>query len=622
MSDSMMENVISRVMGRKIDIYFERGALRPLDPITVAAGIRLKVFLKFAQNMPLVTEWALFAATLLNEQGMMKLLWADYEKRRHELRERVVPVRGEPVSIDEKFRMALEGLERMKVIVIAKRDKAAEVGRQRIGFFQVKKDATSDRAIFDCRPSNPLFPPTRKVHLVEVAEVLEMCRFFRTPFFAVADFRHFFYQIGIPADVSPLFSVGVGLCYEVVVVPMGWSWGPWFAESVAVMILLSGQRFSLAEGRNNSQGPAAFYIFSERKGGRTAHPSETAFGFVYYDNFLIVANSEQTRNQIVTQIKKNAQEANAIWKTHSPPEGEPSLAGDSDFKLSKGWVEVLGLEIFSEQGELRWRHSRKTVEKWRDLTWPKQILPCTVAGVVGRLVWDATARNQTLAHVVEEINMLAELAMKCTTRKCWWTLSVALDEGKMERMLHKLRVAVENRWEVRPREEQGPRSTRMIVSDASRSGKGGMIMHPRSRSNDIKEAWTSEEQLMHINELELVAAVSIIERAMIVDPRHHQDLWLGEDNTVALSWLEGGWCRDPMLCERLGTCMKGLARADVRLRMFFVPSASMPADSRSRLKEEQEEDQCRREGECMEAWKMKMFLIRGETKMDKRARCE
>ena len=351
----------------------------------------------------------------------------------------------------------------------------------------------------------------------------------------------------------------------------------------------------MERGRSSERAPAAYYLF--RRGKKIV-----AAALVYYDNFFVVADCKATRDCIVARLRKNAAALGAVFKN------QRTAAGEVEIALSERWVEVLGLRIEISNETIKWRHGEKTMTKWaQKLELPrKDLCPADVAGVVGRLVWDACARCITFAHCVRAINLMAKIAEECREPKDWSVGRIQLVEEDREEFVTLARRTLENRWECRSRLEPA-RERILVATDASDVGRGGMLLQPRVPELDVAQAWKGAEAQLSINIRELLACMRMSEQVAI--GRRATEVWVAVDNMTALAWVQGGWCRHEATCVMLGSWLAGFEGRGILIRPFYVPSGVMPADGLSRLQQDPMLEE--KIAKCGAIWEEKLALTGG-----------
>ena len=104
-------------------------------------------------------------------------------------------------------------------------------------FFKVPKACgTKARAIFNCKAINEACERPPPFELAKVSAILELIG--ESTYFASLDFRHYFYQLGIPSEVKEMFRVGTPSDrFRLAVLPMGFSWSPFIAQGVTMALL-------------------------------------------------------------------------------------------------------------------------------------------------------------------------------------------------------------------------------------------------------------------------------------------------------------------------------------------------------------------------------------------------
>jgi hypothetical protein len=506
--------------------YAHREGIRPLDPIEVAGSAKLPRLWQLQERMPPGgSRWERRALGILQDGGGLQ----------HAIRQ----CSGHPVSA--AFLASITSLHHSRVLILVSGGDTA--GRCIVGYFQVPKNVDFDRSIFDCRTANALFESPPGVQLLEVSDLLRLAQLFEHPWFATADIRHFFHQLTLPRTLRRAFKVSCGgKWFEAAVLPMGWTWAPFIAQSIATILMLAGVAGVVEPAPGAVEdAPAPYYLV--RREGRVI-----AIIGVFYDNFIVIGEEEGITRELVRGISKNCRHAGVILKGAIP------------WTIGPSRLAYLGLDIWSNEQAIWWRHAPTTLDRWR-LSSPlaEETTPLLVATAIGRLVWDATARNNTCAHLHHILRISARM---CREHRGWrtnWRLTtdecVAINEAMEQVMM--------NSWGT----AKAVNAERLLIaSDACPAGGG--ILGLVGSSLFIMAQWDMNHQ--HINELELLIALE----------------GLAMDNTTAIAWINAGWCPNPTLCERL---QRTLAR-QARVTAFYIPTARMPADPLSRNDEVVDEE--------------------------------
>jgi len=555
------------------------GPSKPLDKFdrTLPGVVQLKIIIAFTLLMGQSTTWL----TQLSEihSGNWSSINLDGKGRSFP--------RQEPVRTDERSGPDLEYLATVNLLDdVTRGQKRAD--RQWARFFKVPKgDGSVCRAIFDCDESNERCNPPPAMRLISIADLVWMMLSFEHPCVATCDLRHWFYELPIPKSVRHFFSIGLlGRIWELLVLPMGFRWSPWIAQSTSWTIALArlhekGLRWE-APTIDDKAPPPFVRIFRGKK--------LVAFMAIYYDNFMIIAGDVDTRDLLVSRCNKNAAESHARWKY--------------DFILSRAYApgtpvtertepqhcDMLGIRFTRDGDKLLWSHIPSNPSTWEGENWltPENIDPSgrrvfrckAIAGIVGVAVWDACARLTPLAKIADAIGILRLVALQCG--KDGWGSDIAITDEQFDTLRKAFSDVIANPISSLTNADRPTREV-FYASDACDEHNGGWGYVILSRLGVFEGSdcgvWSREQAAEPIYIRELRAAWHAI-RACPDGVR----LVLAIDNAVAFSAIRRTYTSNTDVCELLLAERTAYIKRGIELFPVLVRSEDEAADNTSRFK--------------------------------------
>jgi hypothetical protein len=267
-------------------------------------------------------------------------------------------------------------------------------------FFSVPKKDGSTRAIMDCREINRLVGVPPALKLIEKEQLFFLLRFFRDPFFATGDLRHWFYQLSLPPEVREAFTLRVNrrtrrmTCW-----PMGFSWSPIVAQAITMIILREAAvRAGFSVDGVKEESPPPYWVV--RSGAKR---KIVAFLIGYYDNILIISGNEWTRDNLTSAVKSACKDAGAELK--------------GEIVTSKGETEMLGLRFRSANWRVWWEHAAENKARWAQAKPP--VTYRDMAGLIGVILWDWSVRGSPLGAVRDTIAAAEEIGAICSFSEKW-----------------------------------------------------------------------------------------------------------------------------------------------------------------------------------------------------------
>ena len=364
-------------------------------------------------------------------------------------------------------------------------------------YFAVPKNEFFARSIFNGRllsaqfqvppPVNlPFLPRTLKLMTTIVWECVDgisVC---------LGDLRHFFHQLLMHPSLWKFFGLLCnGKYYQWKTLPMGWSFSPYIAQSIAMLVMLHREKDELLLfDEVLTQLPELL---------RPHDPSVQGFATVFYDNFFAVSSNHQWSRAVFDRITRNLKIFNLTMKEWIFM--TPKLLRHSS-------IRYLGAEI---------KVTRKRVDdKWQyDCTWripddkviaittcPNKMTARQAASCIGKVMWHHIMTMEPLVTIHALIDVLREVG-----RSPSWNSTFDLSEKHH----HTLQVAIDNcrrndwislcRSTVSKEQQQ----TIFMCSDSSDNGWGYIVW---KNEGHIERAFQwGNMASSHIFIKELVAAI-------------------------------------------------------------------------------------------------------------------
>ena len=385
----------------------------PLDPIEFAFLLALAQVLAGMRKC----TWLCTAISIVRDETAFML--------------HVKPRQTAPSTVQRSWLPQLRDLVEASVLKVASKVHMA-YGR----FFVVAKGATGlGRAIFDMSIFSRACARPYPVNLPNIPSLLTFIGSMKQEegWVWTADFRHWFYQIPLIGSVSQWFCIqvggkckkpckckgactGKGECFQAQVLPMGWSWSPFIAQSIAWGIVLGEMPSKLAQ-----------YIDWDILKGDT-HPAwvplrkdgvDIGVIVIWYDNILVLCNDKEIVEALRKHIMERAKKANAAFKCERNEDGSwktVDAKGEPEPEPVGQEAEFIGVTLKVMSGKWHWRHKDTT-------EWDEKIPTCAprrdFASSVGILVWDATVYLETMEKIDPAMNVLRRITAGVKTRDAW-----------------------------------------------------------------------------------------------------------------------------------------------------------------------------------------------------------
>ncbi|MEA3226132.1 MAG: hypothetical protein U9Q07_09290 [Planctomycetota bacterium] len=436
-------------------------------------------------------------------------------------------------------------------------------------YFAVDKDEHVMRAIGDCRAANALFNKPPPTPLLSTDTLIRLLLYFDSPWFAEADLRHWFWQISLSGTDRSFFGIShKGDTYTFQALPMGFSWAPFIAQIISRQIAERNSPFVITEGNG--------FLHLKNRAGETV-----AFICIYYDNFLVIAKSEEIRNKVHDVLIKNALYYNAVWKqvpiNPADPKSEKVV-----FRLTHEACTFLGADFQTGNGKVQWRHVQKNMQRWKSRTASPTSTLREVQGICGVIVWNMTMRNWKRREIRDTLKIMSRAASQAYTQRGSITASLSL--GEVDTLNNTIKDVLQNEWESATRDPVYSQELIFAV-DSSSKARGIVLMNDNQPHEILRsKSWSPNDAQRDIWEKELMTALEALEE-FIPETLTNAIVWLLEDNSTATAALPCEVCECDELNDRMAI-LPALRRRGICIVPVQVASNDEPADVPSRLKDE------------------------------------
>jgi hypothetical protein len=410
--------------------------------------------------------------------------------------------------------------------------------------------------------------------LVDMEQLFEMINYWNHPHFATLDYKNWFYQIGLPANLRKLFSIATkSAAYQMAVWPQGFSWSPFVAQAIAWSIVLQEQDQHVQIIPSDTKSTPRW---------ATVYIQSRVIGFVtiWYDNILVVAGEEHHRDRINEIIVRASARCKAIIKESTNSSGTVTYAGIT----------------FASQGS--WQHAKRASwEPWDHSVSPNSKTLRELARILGILARDWYVAGEPSQSTFAYIQCAREVGKLSSSRNKWdeparWEQDM-LRHWETTRQLYES-IRTEQRWRQRKLQmrEQDQNALIWLASDANLT-KGAWMnlktgVHEQWRWSHSDMEITDEEQPRedqhHINALEILAALNGVYK-VIQENLCNTTIVMAIDNTTACRAIKAGYYGwNPAINARLVEMTLTLSEKRMRIHPVWVPSEVQPADPLTRDK--------------------------------------
>lgn len=476
-------------------------------------------------------------------------------------------------------------------------------------FFAVAKSCgLVARAIFNGKlfSSKCAVPPG--VNLPDVAELLKALSdaFAGRKFsFMTADWRHWFFQFSLADEIRPFFGMRIGdLFCRFSVLPMGFSFSPYIAQSVGWLIIIESLKRSFGqtcvEGLlHQSQLPSFIKIHDG---------SDIIVIALWYDNVGFFCTSDNKCMKFAKQFRATCSDFNVVikeWYTYTSTEMElvddredpkgvfdepPIRVPNPEDPSAKPPATYLGLELGWRkvrinprrcEYRLEWRHALARRMRWWTSAKKLSSTCRSVAHLVGIIVWHCHMRLDPLAYVKTSIDILRKSVQR---KESWDAVNVGYQQDLENLNAEVRRLCRDASWYFKNRPSSG--KVFFVSSDAS-SKKWGFLVHHSDFKLWFQDHGTFTESLRgkHIFVKELLAATLGIERlCATLQPDDSVEIFIAVDNTAAAAVLRRLYSTTEAGAELVLRVIRALDDRHI-LRVISLRSEDNPSDPLTRNKD-------------------------------------
>jgi hypothetical protein len=417
-----------RVKGKQVNVEIGLWTQEMSPPFSIAGGMLSKKLLAQTQTsfgteaMMIITDESVFTAKF---RDATSLRWSAPNK-----------------SVPRQWKAHLEQLQSWGVLVVAS---ISVLVWMLVSYFAVLKDSTTSRAIFSGRRFSAAFRPPPPINLGEIPEILrEIQRIVSalpsgrkfTPRVVISDLRHWFHQIRLSQSLWKYFTIQAQNCvYYWTTVPMGWSYSPYIAQSMAWSIFLSGKippclRLSFEEVRNEKIPPRFLYLRNNRG-------EIVGLIWLWIDNVTIFSMDEDVTHEITEHYFSNCVAYRIHVKNlsvHNPMDEDVTFLG-VDFRMR------------SEDGKLviQWRLDTSGIASWKERT--QELVEGRdrryYASFLGFISWDQYVRARPLILIRDLIALMSINAPKSYTD---WSQPSPLTAADIDLIRQRMDLVLINQW--------------------------------------------------------------------------------------------------------------------------------------------------------------------------------
>ncbi|CUF79501.1 transmembrane protein, putative [Bodo saltans] len=422
-------------------------------------------------------------------------------------------------------------------------------------FFEVPKATATTRAILNARIQNARANRPPSFALAQFSLVVSMmCTFSE---FYVADLRHWFYQIRLPAGIEQYFSILCGSAiFEFLVLPMGFSWAPFIAQCLCMGLFML-TRF--VHSAINCISPPPCVDFFQKSGHTTIGRA-----LCIYDNILVGTSNSTILEQLVADIRGNAKQANIVFK-------EEQITRSPSF---------LGVVFTNSTDQVSWQHCSKNLERWSQRLDHPTSSNRDVAGLIGIILWDANVHLRPLCLEQRCIQMLRKIAGDIACVSSWNQFSKLLPEEITELRDRVRSITTLNTPSTRLRAVL--QSPIWLVTDACRndkySGWGWLIVTENHISRVEKGQFSPSMALKPIFMLELWCALEAIRQVCLENVGTNLAISISIDNQAVAQALRKGYSSVEEANEWMVAALSPLQDGFNTLVVLQIRSEENPAD--------------------------------------------
>lgn len=365
-------------------------------------------------------------------------------------------------------------------------------------YFSVLKDLATSRAIFNGRALSESWRTPPPVNIPDICSVIQKFTSTATTrtYCVTGDLRHWFHQISISAELSKYMALFIsgpgggkpgGRAYKYRVLPMGFSYSPWLAQSLSWLLL--SHRFDresvlIDESLLRHAGCLPTFLPVLYKG------RECGWATVYYDNYLVVVDNEEAAVALSNRIVRNAQYFNIKIK-----EGTHKIVTPSD--LGCCGLEYLGIRYKVHKSKRPRDSSCNHSVTWELKTPLKELHTLTTkrdaARAIGKVMFHMVIHCAPLGLVEGFLDLVSIL--KTLAAFPGWDVPHNLDDSQLK--------IIQQRWDfARANTPFFHRQdahvdlntvTDILATDAARKGFGWVHIADGFVHAPFEGTWTTEE---------------------------------------------------------------------------------------------------------------------------------
>lgn len=484
-----------------------------------------------------------------------------------------------------------------------------------VRLFKVPKACgTVARMVTSVREANRKLPKPPAFVVISHGKLVWLLTRFDDCHMATSDYINHFYQFKLPVGAYPLFCIPssvVSETFQLLVMPMGFSWSPYWAQSMTFIVLYRARlewarRLDLSEAQDEIPTDTMEDVII----CRDVVGDPLAYLTAVYDNILIVAKDANIRRSLQAFITR----ANRDFGLKVKPQDGADNGWFTNQQFNKIevdgedlWVNqlvFLGVEYIKKSREsgVFFRHFTENVVAWsKDYESLSKILDnpllagrCSsrhVAEMLGVLIWDCRVRLMPMSFLANQLRFMSKVGKHMSGMSNWDSDSgLSSLEIRQLRDSYELFLAEAGRNRLHKVEKQVQRETTYkLCSDSSDLMAAGVWLQEEEGASSIliQEQWSEQYADRSINFKETLIAIrtirSFLRRAREQNLRLDNtcEIVFGEDNTTAVAALNHFYYpRDLRLCGMLFELFEELG--PVSLVSFYVNTKIMPADDPSR----------------------------------------
>ena len=486
-------------------------------------------------------------------------------------------------------------------------------------YFAVAKSCgTLARSIFSGHGLSTFFVRPSSVNLPQLPHVLAaaaaIIRQRSEVYILTADVRHYFHSISLGDEVRSFFTIYIAaVLYHFCVLPMGWSFSPRIAQSLAWAAILSlatdanGLRLA-AEKLKTSAHPPSYVVLHDDKG------QPMGILFIWYDNFVAIIGCRKMAMELSCTLTKMTERFKFHWgqkdlfhPVHLRKLGASSMKDIDSMEecpardsLIKNAVAV-GIQFGSSERRLRggqkqinlqWRIKPKSVGKAKELlqliSSDRTDFSCRIlAAVCGVCVWRIYVSCEPLTKI-HDVLVLSSRAGKRASNADWGA-NITVNESERLQMKKALGDVLRNDWNtIVPLEHE---NVIILASDASLLMGSWTEIHTES----IRRSWdnwywcepavdpkTDTKRPVASHEIIFLLELKAAERAILNFASKNRLIVLLIDNTAAAACLRRFYSTHAEARKILDRVWNHLNQLGGHLLVVGIPSEDNDADPPSR----------------------------------------